>query len=362
MEFDFLVVGSGITGATLARLLTDRGYKVLVLERRSRPGGNVHDYLHASGIRIHTYGPHYFRTSSEKIWAFVNRFSKFFPYKAQVKSLVDGELENWPVSASYVKKALTDPWQPAFKGVPANFEEACLNVMPSQIYYKFVKGYTEKQWGTSATNLSPDLVKRFDLREDDNPFLTPRHKYQGLPAEGYTTLINNMLDGIPLQLEFDYLKNKNLYTARQKIFFTGPIDEFFNFELGQLSYRGQQREHLFLPDVAYYQTVGQVNNPDPHNGSYIRTIEWKHMLPAEVAKNIQGTVITRETPLTPTDTQNYEYPFPSDINYALYRQYRELANRLPQVVFCGRLGEYRYYDMDQAIGRAINLAEKLTVF
>ena len=167
-EFDFIIVGSGLTGSTIARLLNDYGFKVLILERRDHIGGNVYDYLHPSGVRIHKYGPHYFRTSSNKIWSFVNRFAEFYKYEAVLKSFVDEKYENWPVAESYIREKIGLNWKPEFKGTPKNFEEASLAIMPRLIYEKFVKGYTEKQWGVPAKTLSANLVKRFDIREDDD--------------------------------------------------------------------------------------------------------------------------------------------------------------------------------------------------
>lgn len=358
MQVDYLVVGSGLTGAVIARTLADSGREVLVVERRSHAGGNVHDYTHPSGIRVHTYGPHYFRTTSDSIWGFVNRFADFYSYEAQIKSYVDGEYENWPIAAGYIRRTVGEGWQPSFQGVPANFEEASLAMMPQLVYEKFVKGYTEKQWGVPAAELSASLAKRFDVRLDDEPRLM-RHKYQGLPVEGYAALMSNMLAGIPLVLNFDYLQRREVFRPRKMLVFTGPIDEFFSYDLGRLHYRGQVREHIYCPGESFAQPCGQVNNPDPACGPHIRTLEWKHMMPAGYAAHIKGTVLTRETTISPDDPNSYEYPFPDEANARLYKRYRERADACPGLLVCGRLGEYRYYDMDQAIGRAAMLAKSL---
>ena len=355
---DYVIVGSGLTGAIIARLLTDAKRDVLVLERRDHVGGNVHDHVHPSGIRIHTYGPHYFRTSSEEIWAFVNRFASFYKYEAVVKSYVGGQYENWPIAASYIRQTISEHWEPEFSGRPTNFEEASLAMMPRLIYEKFVKGYTEKQWGVPARALSAGLARRFDVREDDEPRLT-RHNYQGIPAEGYSQFMSNILRGIPVLLNFDYLLHRDDIQARKLLVFTGPIDEFFGYDLGRLHYRGQLREHVYLPDVDYAQLCGQVNNPDPANGPHIRSLEWKHMMPPEYARRIQGTMLTREITTSPTNPNYYEYPFPDEANAHLYQCYRERAEAVPDLLICGRLGEYRYYDMDQAIARAMVLAERV---
>nr|MBA3915107.1 NAD(P)-binding protein [Terriglobales bacterium] len=194
---DYVIVGSGLTGGTIARLLTEAGRDVVVLERRSHVGGNVHDHRHPSGVRIHTYGPHYFRTNSDDLWEWVNRFGDFYKFEAVVKSLVDGEIENWPIAGSYIARTVGREWKPSFTGTATNFEEASLKMMPELVYRKFVKGYSEKQWGVKAHELAADLAKRFDVREDDEPRLM-RHKYQGIPREGYAGFTQNLLKGIPV--------------------------------------------------------------------------------------------------------------------------------------------------------------------
>lgn len=358
MNSAFLIVGAGLTGSTIARELADKGEQVIVVDRRPHIGGNVHDHWHPSGIRIHTYGPHYFRTSSEVIWSFVNRFSQFYKYEACLKSDVDGSFENWPIAASYIRRAVGNRWHSSFTGTPSNFEEASLAMMPAVIYEKFVKGYTEKQWGVPCRELSAALSRRFDVREDDEPRLM-RHRYQGIPQDGYAVLMRNLLEGIPVILNFDYLQRRDEIKPRKMLIFTGPIDEFFNFRYGRLKYRGQSRIHEYMPDVEFAQPCGQVNNPNPLNGPHIRTLEWKHMMPPDYASRIRGTVLTREMTETPVEPDQYEYPFPDEANAALYLKYRSLADSTPDVLICGRLGEYTYYDMDQAIGRAFLLARRI---
>lgn len=357
-SIEFLVVGSGLTGAVIARELTDAGKRVLVMERRPHIAGNVHDHTHPSGIRVHTFGPHYFRTNSDALWEYVNRFTAFYKYEPALKSLVDGALENWPIAQSYINRTVGADWQPSFTGTPTNFEEAALSLMPAQIYERFVKGYSEKQWGVPAKTLSADLVKRFDVRADDEPRLM-RHSYQGIPENGYTAFVAAMLRDIPVLLNCDYLRWRHLSAPSVKTIFTGPIDEYFDYDLGRLEYRGQRREEEYLPEVDWVQPCGQVNNPDPTNGEYIRTLEWKHMMHPKFARQIHGTLLTREFPITPTNPTEYEYPFPDTRNATLYKRYQERAASLKKVLFCGRLGEYRYYDMDQAIGRALVLAKRL---
>jgi UDP-galactopyranose mutase len=355
---DYVIVGSGLTGAVIARMLVDAGRDVAVVDRRNHLGGNVHDWTHESGVRIHTYGPHYFRTNSSRIWEFVTRFTDFHDHGAVVSSMVDGRIERWPIAAEYIRRTIGDSWEPGFKGTPTNFEEASLAMMPRVIYEKFVKGYTEKQWGVPARSLDARLAGRFDVRDDDDVRLK-RQRHQGVPLRGYARFMDAMLDGIPVELEFDYMARQDELRHRRRLIYTGPIDEYFGFDLGRLHYRAQRRRHQYLADEDEHQPVEQVNNPDPEGGDHIRTLEWKHLMPPNERASIKGTVITTETPFSPNNPNEYEYPFPDAANQALYRRYRARVRSLEHVIICGRLGEYRYYDMDQAIGRALRIAGRL---
>jgi UDP-galactopyranose mutase len=358
MKRDYVIVGSGLTGAVIARKLADAGKDIIVVERRSRLGGNVADAVHPSGVNVHIYGPHLFRTQSEEIFQFVTRFAEFHTYYHQIKVEIDGNMENWPIAASYVRRVCGKDWRPELqKNEPRNFEEAALNLMPRAIYETFVKGYTEKQWGVPATTLLAGLCKRFDVRRDDNPFLTPVALHQGGPTEGFSHLMRRMLEGIPVALNCDYLENRHEFKHRKILIFTGPIDEYFGYKFGKLTYRGQRRETTHVTDVDWRLSCGVVNNPG--DGDHVRDIEWKHMMRPDYADQIRGTVLTRETPYSPENPDNYEYPFPDETNQTLYRRYRELAEVESGLLLCGRLGEYRYYDMDHAIARAMELSDEI---
>jgi UDP-galactopyranose mutase len=351
---DFVIVGSGLTGSTIARILADHDQDVVLLDRKEHIGGNVYDYRHESGAMIHKYGPHYFRCGSEKIWNFLNRFTDFYDWAAVIQSNVNDEYLNWPVNQDYIEQIAGKDWK-LFEGEPANFEEACLAKMPRQLYELFIKGYTEKQWGIKATVLDKELAGRITINKSNVNTLTPNHRWNAIPRNGYTEMVKNLIADLPIELEFDYLKNKETVLANKMLVFTGPIDEFFNYKHGKLKYRSQNRKIEYLENTQQFQPCVQVNYPDS-NDPRIRTIEWKHLMPPEEKIKVKGTVLTHETPFTPESSNQYEYPFPDKINKHLYEKYRLEADHLENVLVCGRLGEYRYYDMDQAIGRAMMLA------
>jgi len=308
---------------------------------------------------VHTYGPHYFRTSNRKVWEFVGRFATFLPFSAEIKVRLGNDLENWPIAGSYIRRELGEDWKPGHDGAVENFEQAALSVMPQLVFDRFIKEYTEKQWGRAARELSSALFSRINIHHDDDPRLKPNATYQGIPEKGYTDLVAQLLKGIPVVLNFDYLQNREAFVPRYKTVFTGPIDEFFGFDLGSLDYRGQMREVSYLEGTDLYQPCVQVNEPLHDGGSHIRTIEWKHLPHVSNGKEIQGTVLTRETPFSPLAPDEFEYPFPDWKNKGLYRRYRDRAEKLEDVLICGRLGEYCYMDMDQAIARALWQSESL---
>lgn len=360
MKVEYLIVGAGLTGAVIARQLADAGKSVAIIERRCRIGGNCADAYHPSGIRYHLYGPHYFRTSSKEIWDFVRQFAEFYPFRAEVKTFVNGKFENWPLAGSLVRAIAPTFTVREATSRPANLEEAALAIMPRVVYELFVKEYNEKQWGLGARELSPELCRRFAIHWDDNPLLKPTHKYQGLPMNGYLSMIEGMLAGIPVVTNVDFLRSRDLVKWTRRLIFTGPIDEYFGFCLGKLEYRAQKRHLSYHADVQEFLLPAvQVNFPLHSQGAKIRQIEWKRLMPHEFASRICGSLITEEIPYSPVDPEEYEYPAQDFKNKELYSRYQDLAKQENMTLFCGRLGEYRYYDMDMAIGRALLLAKKV---
>jgi UDP-galactopyranose mutase len=326
LRADYVVVGSGLTGATVARVLADTGREVLVLERRAEAGGNVRDRIHEpSGLRYHVYGPHYFRTNCERLWEWVQRFSPFYSWAAKVQTFIGGTFYRWP-----------------------------LRVGDRHLWGQAVNGYNLKMWGTVTP--PEEVQSRVEMRLDDGDERLKTDRYQGLPTLGYSGLIANLLYGIPVVLNYDYLWHRREVVARQKLIYTGPIDELFDFELGKLAYRGQRRDLLHCYRRSPVQEVVQVNEPDPTVG-HIRSIEWNYL--AEQPSWEKGSLLTFETPYTPESPGDYEYPYNDAANQELYRKYRARAECCERLLVAGRLGTYRYLDMDQSIAAALKLAEGL---
>jgi UDP-galactopyranose mutase len=352
---EFVVVGAGLTGATIARQLHDAGRRVVVVDRRAHVAGNVYDYVHKeSGVRIHAYGPHYFRTSSERVWEFVNRFSSFYPFSAEVRTIVDGRLETWPVTREAVERiGLGEP--PPFTGDPSNLEEAALKLMPRRVYEKFVKEYNEKMWGCACTALSPRLCNRFEVRTSDDRRLIAHARWQALPVNGYAAMVSAMLDGIETHLGTSF--SQATHRASRCVVYTGPIDAFFNCDMGRLPYRAQRRHHEYLRKFDLAQPCVQINNPCHIGGNHVRTIEWAHLL--QPGSDRRGTVLTTETPYSPVDEDAYEYPAQDIGSQNLARLYEERASHVKDVVFVGRLARYAYLDMDIAIAKALTVGDRI---
>lgn len=357
--YDYLIVGSGLFGAVFAHEMKQAGKSCLVLERRPHVGGNV--YCEAKeGIHIHTYGAHIFHTSDKKVWNYVNQFVEFNNYVNSPVANYKGELYNLPFNMNTFAKmwGIVTPAEAAAKiaaqreaaGItePKNLEEQAISLIGTDIYTKLIKGYTEKQWGRSCTDLPPFIIKRLPVRYTfDNNYFNDR--YQGIPMGGYNVLIEGLLDGIEVRTGVDFLKDRNAYAAMAKtIVYTGPIDEYFGYQLGRLEYRGLRFETKRLEEENH-QGVAVMNYTDRET-PYTRIIEHKHF---EFGTQ-PVTYVTKEYPADWQPGEEAYYPVNNEQNQALYAQYQKLAAGEKGVLFGGRLAEYKYYDMDDVIASALS--------
>ncbi len=362
-EYDAVVVGAGLTGATIAQRLTEQGKRCLVLEKRPHIAGNAYD-VEIDGIRVHRYGAHIFHTSDLRVWEYVSRFSDFNRYIHAPVANYRGRIYNLPFNMNTFSQlwGVVSPEQAEsklreqrirYEHEPRNLEEQALSLAGRDIYETLVRGYTEKQWGRPCTQLPAFLIRRLPFRfsYDNRYFSDP---YQGIPSEGYTRLVERMLEGIELRLNTDYLSRRGDFDRlAERIVFTGPIDAFFAFSEGHLQYRTLrfEDEHLETPN---YQGTAVMNFTDRET-PYTRIIEHKHFCFGQQP----NTIITKEYPMEWTPEAEPYYPINDERNTAILKRYQDKARRETRVSFCGRLGEYRYYDMDQAVGAALALADRL---
>ena len=361
MKCDYLIVGSGLFGATFARLATDSGKRCLVLEARDHIGGNVHSKK-VEGIDVHTYGPHIFHTNDEDIWNFVHRFSDFNNFVYSPKAQYSRKLYSLPFNMHTFNElwCVNTPAEAIEKIneqrsdiVPTNLEEQAISLVGTHIYEMLIKEYTKKQWQRDPKDLPAFIIKRLPVRFTyDNNYFNDR--YQGIPSGGYHQMMLNMLDGIETKTNTDYSENKEYWNSvADKVVFTGKIDEFFDYEFGELEYRTLRFEHEVL-DMDNYQGVAVINDTGPFN-PWTRTIEHKHFNPYNKSDE---TVITREYPDTWSRDKIPYYPINDERNTKIYNQYRDKAKTLDKFIFGGRLSEYKYYDMHQVIGSAMACFEK----
>jgi UDP-galactopyranose mutase len=362
MKYDYLIVGSGIFGATFARLATDAGKTCLVIESRSHIGGNAYSEK-VEGIDVHVYGPHIFHTNDDDIWAFVNRFTKFNNFVANTKVQSNGKLyslpfnmstfyELWGCTKPEEAKAIIEPQRLKLDRPAANLEEQALSMIGTDLYELIVKDYTTKQWKAHPKDLPAFIIKRLPMRftYDNNYF---DDKYQGIPIDGYTKMFENILNDIDVIIGENYFENKDHWDSMaDTVVFTGKIDEYFGYEFGELEYRTLEFQHELL-NTDNYQGMPQINYPSL-DVPWTRIIEHKHYTKVKTEK----TIITREIPVTWDKTKIPYYPINDDKNMAIFRKYREKADSLPNVIFGGRLSEYRYYDMHQVIGSAMATYKK----
>ena len=360
MNYDYLIVGAGLYGAIFARELTDAGKKVLVIDKRDHVAGNIYTES-VEGINVHKYGAHIFHTNDKRAWEYVTRFADFNRYTNSPVANYKGELYSLPFNMYTFNKmwGVVTPDEAAAKieeqrkaaGItePKNLEEQAISLVGTDIYEKLIKGYTQKQWGRPCTELPSFIIKRLPVRLtfDNNYF---NALYQGIPMGGYTKMIENMLEGIEVKLGVDFLENREeLSKIAAKIVYTGPIDAYFDYKLGTLEYRSVRFETELL-DMPNFQGNAVVNYTDAET-PYTRIIEHKFFEFGTQEK----TVISREYSSEWKRGDEPYYPVNDDKNGALYQEYKKLADNEGNVIFGGRLGEYKYYDMDAVVIRALDV-------
>lgn len=359
--YDYLIVGSGFFGSTFARLATDDGKKCLVLEERKHVGGNAYDEKR-EGIYVHVYGPHIFHTNDEKLWKFVNRFSSFNNFISMPKSYRDGRMYSLPFNMNtfYEIWGCTKPEEAKkiiesqkFLGNPQNLEEQALRLVGRDIYELLIKDYTKKQWQKDPKDLPSFIIKRLPVRYTyDSRYFDD--KFQGIPENGYTEMIKNMLDGIEVLTNTNYFYNKKYFDSICKnVVFTGKIDEYYDYEYGQLEYRTLEFINETL-EMENFQGNAVINYPDL-SVPWTRIVEHKHFTNSKS----DVTIITKEIPSTWSKGTIPYYPINDNKNQKIFDQYYEKSLLEKNVIFGGRLSEYRYYDMHQVIASAMSKYKKI---
>ena len=363
VKYDYLVVGSGLYGSIFAREATNKGYKVLVIDKRSNVAGNIYTEK-VEGINVHKYGAHIFHTNFKEVWDYLNQYTIFNRFTNSPVANFKGELYSLPFNMYTFNKmwgvvtpedavSIFNEQRKEIIGKPKNLEEQAISLVGRDIYEKLIKGYTEKQWGRDCKDLPPFIIKRLPVRFTfDNNYFDAI--YQGIPIGGYTKMIENILKGIEVRLSEDYLERKDYWNGLAKmIVYTGPIDAFFNYSLGALEYRSVRFENEIL-DIPNFQGNAAVNYTDRET-PWTRIIEhkWFEFGKDEEENDIQKTIIRREYSSEWKLGDEPYYPVNDEKNGKLYVQYKELADKEKNVIFGGRLGEYKYYDMDITVKSAL---------
>lgn len=359
-QYDYLIVGAGLFGATIAERAHRAGKTVLIIDKRDHIAGNIYTELQ-NGINVHKYGAHIFHTDYDNVWQYVNQFAEFNRFTNSPIAKIGGEIYNMPFNMNTFAKIWDDVTTPAdairhieserkeITHAPTNLEEQAISLVGRTIYEKLIKGYTEKQWGRPCTELPPFIIKRLPVRliYDNNYF---NDKYQGIPIGGYTKMVENMLHGIEVQLRTDFFSDRQKFQSIAKnIIYTGPIDEYFDYKLGELEWRSLKFDTKTLNEVNH-QGCAVVNYPGL-DVDYTRVIEHKHF---EFGNQPQ-TIITYEYPAAYEKGSEKYYTVNNEANNQLAAAYRDLSAKEPNVIFGGRLAEYQYYDMDDVIKTALDL-------
>ena len=367
--YDYLVVGSGLYGAIFACEACKKGNKVLVIDKRPNIGGNIYTEK-IEEINVHKYGAHIFHTNNKKVWEYVNKYATFNRFTNSPVANYKGELfslpfnmytfnKMWGVVTPEEAMAKIEEQRKEIKGEPTNLEEQAISLVGRDIYEKLIKGYTEKQWGRDCKDLPSFIIKRLPVRLtfDNNYF---NALYQGIPVGGYTKMIENMLDGIEVRLNIDYLENKEeLDKLAEKVVYTGPIDAYFDYKLGYLEYRSVRFENELL-DKPNFQGNAAVNYTDRET-PWTRIIEhkWFEFGKDEKGNDLPKTYISREYSSEWKPGDEPYYPVNDEKNSNLYAEYKELAEKEEKVIFGGRLGEYKYYDMDATVASVLDKCEEV---
>ena len=359
MKYDYLIVGSGLFGSTFARQVTDAGKTCLIIESREHIGGNVYSE-NKDGIDVHKYGPHIFHTNDFRIWQYVNRFAKFNNFILSPKVFHNGGLYSLPFNMNtfYEIWGCTTPEQARkiiesqkFTGEPTNLEEQALSLVGKDIYELLIRDYTTKQWKKEPKDLPSFIIKRLPVRYTFNNNYFDDF-YQGIPIEGYTKMIENMISDIPVSLKTNYFENRGYWNSiANKIVFTGKIDEYFDYKYGELEYRTLDFQEMYL-EMENYQGTAIMNYPQL-SVPWTRIVEHKHFTGVKT----KHTVITKEIPTEYSRDKIPYYPINDEKNTKIYTKYRNHADSIPNVIFGGRLSEYKYYDMHQVIASALQTAK-----
>jgi len=369
MHYDYLVVGSGLYGAVFAREAVKAGKTVKVIDKRPNIAGNVYTE-DVEGIHVHKYGAHIFHTNNKKVWDYITQYAEFNRFTNSPVANYKGELYSLPFNMYTFNKmwGVVTPEEAAAKieeqkreaniTEPKNLEEQAISLVGTDIYEKLIKGYTEKQWGRDCTDLPSFIIKRLPVRLtfDNNYF---NALYQGIPMGGYTKMVANLLDGIEVELNVDYLENKEeLDKIADKVVYTGPIDAYFDYKLGTLEYRSVRFETELL-DKPNFQGNAAVNYTDRET-PWTRIIEhkWFEFGKDDEGNDLPKTVISREYSSEWKPGDEPYYPVNDEKNGALYEEYKKLAEGETNIIFGGRLGEYKYYDMDAVIASALDMCER----
>lgn len=357
-----LIIGAGFAGAVVARELAEAGHKVLVMDRRKHIAGNAYDVKDEHGILIHQYGPHIFHTNSERIFNYLSKFTEWHPYEHRVRGVVNGKEYPFPINqdtlnqlygldlneeqaAEYFEK-VREPQEKVLTS-----EDVVLNSVGRDLYEKFFLNYTKKQWGLEPSQLKAGVAARIPTRTNtDDRYFTDT--YQAMPLHGYTAMFENMLNhpNITVKLSTDYKDLLAQGVEYDHLIYTGCIDEFYDYKFGKLPYRSLRFEHQHLENTEQYQSVGTINYPNDFE--FTRITEFKHL----TGQQHPATSIVREYPTAEGDPY---YPIPRDENEILFKKYKSLADCEKNVTFVGRLAEYRYYNMDQVVGAALNAVDKI---